>query len=218
MGDKPESLMPITVMVVDDQDLIRFGLRLLIEGAATLRLTGEARSGYEAVKLFERIRPDVTLMEIVTPEMDGIEAIKAIRRIDETARIIVLSNFTDGGIVRAAFEAGAMSYVSKDIAGDMLVRAIEDAFYGKPTLAPTAAQELIEALRGGDDAETKLTPAEVEVLKCVAQGLSNIEIASKLVVSTSTVKKHVSSILTKLEVSNRAEASAWAVRHKLIDL
>ncbi len=209
--------MPITVMVVDDQELIRFGLRLLIEASPTLRLVGEASGGYEAVLLYERLRPDVTLMDIVMPEMNGIAATKAIRQIDDHACVIVLSHYTDGAMVRAAFEAGAMSYLSKDINAETLIRAVEDAFFGKPTLAPTAAQELIDALRGGDDAETKLTPAEVEVLKCVAQGLSNIEIASKLVVSTSTVKKHVSSILTKLEVSNRAEASAWAVRHNLID-
>ncbi|MDX2160351.1 MAG: response regulator transcription factor [bacterium] len=218
MSSETRSVNPIGVMVVDDHDIVRMGLRVMIDHAPELRFVGEAANGHEAVSHYTALKPDIVLMDMIMPQMDGVEAIRMIRRVDETARIIVLSNYTEGLLVRSAFEAGAMSYLGKDVPHELLVRAIVDGFEGKPTLAPTAAQELIEALRNTENAEYKLTPSEVEVLRCIAQGLSNIEIAQKLVVSTSTVKKHVSSILTKLEVNNRAEASAWAVRHKLADL
>ncbi|MFN8531722.1 MAG: response regulator transcription factor, partial [Anaerolineae bacterium] len=201
MAEATGNLEPIRVMIVDDHDIVRMGLRVLIEHSPSLCFVGEASDGREAILLYPEVQPHIVLMDISMPNIDGVEAIRAIRRIDEQARIIVLSNYTEGGLVRAAFEAGAISYLGKEVGQHLLVRAIEDAHSGKPTLAPNAAQELIEALRSSEESADKLTPAEIEILRYVSQGLSNIEIAERLVVSTSTIKKHVSSILTKLAVN-----------------
>lgn len=208
---------PIRVMIVDDHELLRLGLKVILEEAPGVQLVGEASDGNHAVTLMSEQQPDVILMDISMPEMDGINATRSISKQYKNARIIILSNYTDGTFVRAALEAGAISYLRKDISREGLIRAIRDAYVGKPTLASIVAQELIETLRNPEDTDYKLSPAEQEILKAVAHGLSNVQIANKLVVSTSTVKKHVSSILTKLKVNNRAEASAWAVRHNMVD-
>ncbi len=207
----------ITVMIVDDHDLVRMGLKMLIEGVDELHLVAEASSGVQAVELYERYRPDVVLMDILMPEMDGIAATKTICGRYRDARIITLTSYTGESPVRLALEAGAISYLLKDVTPGELVKAIQDAVRGRPTLAPTATQAIIKTLHQPTEPEYHLTPSEIEVLKWVAQGLSNTQIAAELVVSTSTVKKHVSNILTKLNVSNRAEAAAWAVRHDLMD-
>lgn len=216
MTENGPEFRPIRVLIADDQELVRIGLRNIIENAPELTLVGEATTGKEAVSLYHQCEPDILLTEVILPEMDGITATKVIRAWDKFARIIALTNQTDEVLVRSILEAGAISYLIKNISREELCRAIYNAFNGSPTLAPVAAQVLIKALHQTEDKGFNLTASEIDVLKYVAQGFSNTQIALNLSVSTSTVKKHVSSILTKLNASNRAEAAAWAVRHKLV--
>lgn len=208
---------PIRVMVVDDHHLVRYGLKVLMETTPELEFVGESSNGRDAIQKYDEVQPDVLLMDVMMPDMDGIETARMIRSRYPSARIVMLTSFMDGSIVRSALEAGALSFLYKDMSTDALVKAVSDAYEGRATLAPTAAHALIETLREPEISHYNLTPCEIEVLKGVAQGYSNTQIASNMVVSTSTVKKHVSSILSKLKASNRAEAAAWAVRHKVID-
>ncbi len=214
MPDTNSSSNVIRVMIVDDHDLVRIGLKILIQDSPSLKLVAEASSGSQAVQLYEDLRPDVVLMDLLMPGMDGIAATKIICSRYRDARVIALTSYTGDSPVRSALEAGAISYLLKDVAPHELVKAIYDAHKGRPTLAPTATRAIIKTLHQPAEPEYHLTPSEAEVLKWVAQGLSNTQIASKLVVSTSTVKKHVSNILMKLNASNRAEAAAWAVRNE----
>ena len=207
---------PIRVMIVDDHDMVRRGLATFLRVKGDLELVGEASSGREALQVCEQARPDVILMDLVMPEMDGPTATRAIRERCPQVQVIALTSFQEKELVQAALQAGAISYLLKNVSVDELAEAIRAAHAGRPTLAPEVAQALIQAARQGPTPGHDLTPREREVLALLVEGLSNPKIAERLTVSYSTARAHVSNILSKLGVSNRAEAVALALRLKLV--
>jgi len=209
---------PIRVMLVDDHDMVRKGLGIFLKVKHDLELAGEAADGIEAIKLIEQIRPDVILMDLVMPRMDGATAIQRIRDRWPEVQILALTSFQERDLIRNALEAGAIGYLLKNVSADDLATAIRAAYAGQSTLAPEAVQVLIQpaAPYSPPPPRYDLTEREMEVLVLLADGLTNPEIAERLVVSRATVKAHVSHILDKLDVSNRAEAVALAVREGLV--
>jgi NarL family two-component system response regulator LiaR len=207
---------PIRVMIVDDHTMVRKGLAAMLKVKPDLKLVGEASNGQEALQVCEAVRPDVILMDLVMPRMDGTAAIRAVRRQWPGVRVIVLTSFKERDLVQRALQAGAISYLLKNVSSDDLAQAIRAALVGQPTLAPEATQALIQAANQGPRPGHDLTPREREVLELMVDGLTNPEIAMRLMISASTARAHVSSILSKLCVSNRAEAVARAFRLKLV--
>lgn len=207
---------PIRVLIVDDHEMVRTGLAAFLLVHRDLDNVGEADSGEAAVRLCERVCPDVVLMDMVMPGMDGPAAIRAIRHLCPATQIIALTSFKEQELVQEAIQAGALGFLYKNVSSDELARAIRAAAAGQSTMAPEALQALIrtqtETVRVGHD----LTEREREVLALMVKGLNNVEIADRLVVSRSTVKVHVSNILAKLGASTRTEAVALAVEHKLV--
>jgi NarL family two-component system response regulator LiaR len=208
---------PIRVMIVDDHDMVRRGLSAFLKAKADLQMVGEARNGREALAVCDEAQPDVILMDLVMPEMSGAEAAREIRSRCPQVQIIALTSFEDKNLVQDALRAGAISYLLKNVSADELADAIRAAHAGRSILAPEAAQALIETTAHGPAPGHDLTPREREVIALMVEGLTNPEIAERLVVSRSTAKAHVSNILSKLGVSNRAEAIALALQHKLIE-
>ena len=207
----------VRVMIVDDHDMVRSGLKTMLEAASPgLEFAGSARDGESAVLLCDKIRPDVILMDLVMPIKDGIQATTEIRQRHPEIQVIALSSFDDSDLIKRALKAGAISFLMKTVSLDQLREAIYSANEGQPTLSPEAARVLIEAAREPLPLGYDLTAREHEVLELLADGLNNRQIAGSLTISRSTVKHHVSSILAKLEVSNRAEAVAVAIRHDLV--
>ena len=206
----------IHVMLVDDHAVVRSGLGAFLLAFDDLELVGEAGGGEEAVRLCEQLEPDVVLMDLVMPGMDGAAATRAIRERCPQIQVIALTSSKEKELVQGALEAGAIGYLLKNVTAGELAGAIRAAHAGKPTLAPEAAQALIQATREPPSPGYDLTPREREVLTLMVEGLSNPEIAERLVLSASTVKFHVSNILSKLGVTSRTEAVALAVQHHLV--
>jgi NarL family two-component system response regulator LiaR len=208
-------------MIVDDHSMVRRGLATILKVRPDLDLVAEASNGKEALEMCQNVHPDVVLMDLVMPEMGGAEATQLIREQCPHIEVIALTSFQEKELVREALQAGAISYLLKNVSAEDLAAAIREAHAGRSTLAPEAIQVLIQADRPDpalqqDVSEVYgLTPREREVLALMVEGLNNPEIAERLVVSRSTAKAHVSNILSKLGVSNRAEAIALALHHNL---
>lgn len=207
---------PVRVIIVDDHGMVRKGLMAYLNNRPDMIVVGEGRDGREAINLCEQLQPDVILMDLVMPEMGGVAATHAIHQRWPKVQIIALTSFQEKELVQDALQAGAIGYLLKNVTGEELSQAICRAYAGKPTLAPEAVQALIQA-RGEEYTLGKdLTRRELEVLALLVKGLSNPDIAGRLVVSRATVKVHVGNILSKLGASNRAEAISLAIQHKLV--
>ena len=206
---------PIRVMPVDDHAVVRSGLRFFLLGFDDMELVGEAEGGEEAVQLCAEVQPDVILMDLMMPGMDGATATRAILERCSQTQVVVLTSFHEEGLVKNALQAGAISYLLKDVQADELAAAIRSAYAGRPTLAPEAAQALLHAATHPPKPGQDLTRRELEVLALLTEGLNNNQIAERLTVSSSTARFHVSNILSKLGAVNRAEAVAIAIKHKL---
>jgi two-component system, NarL family, response regulator LiaR len=215
MSEQSSSL-PITVVIADDHELVRSGLQAILDVIDDLELVGEAESGEEAVALCERLRPDVVLMDLVMPRMDGATATREILSRSPATKVLALTSFSDPAMIQEVLRAGAIGCLLKNVTCDELATAIRRAHRGASTLAPEAAGVLIHAVVAPPEQDVVLTPREREVLGLLVQGLTNTEIAVRLVVSLSTVKTHVSSIIAKLGASTRTEAAAIAVRDHLL--
>ncbi len=206
----------IRVLLVDDHAVVRSGLGAFLLVHDDLELVGEAGGGEEAVRLCEQLQPDVVLMDLVMPDMDGAAATRIIRERWPRIQVVALTSFKEKDLVQGVLEAGAIGYMLKNVSADDLAAAIRAAHAGRSTLAPEAAQVLIQATREPLSPGYDLTPREWEVLALMVEGLNNPEIAEQLVTSRSTAKFHVSNILSKLGVTSRTEAVSLALRHDLL--
>jgi NarL family two-component system response regulator LiaR len=208
---------PIRVMIVDDHKMVRSGLSAFLMAYDDLELVAEADSGERALSLCHHAKPDVVLMDLVMPRMNGAEATEAILKSCPDMKVIALTSYKDQALVEGVLKAGAIGYLLKNVEADDLAKAIRQAYAGQPTLAPEAAQVLIQASRQPYKPGIDLTEREREVLSLLVEGRTNPEIAGILVITKSTVKFHVSSILHKLQVSTRTEAVAKALQEGLLD-
>lgn len=207
---------PIRVMVVDDHAMVRRGLATFLKVFDDLQLAGEAESGEAAIQLCAEVRPDVILMDMILPTMDGATVTRAIRQRFPQVQVIALTSFKEGDLIKNALEAGALGYLLKDVSADDLALAIRAAHAGRATLSPDVTQVIVHAAGQPPKPGLDLTERERVVLALMVEGLNNTQIAGRLVVSPSTIKSHVSSILAKLGVSSRTEAVTLALRHGLV--
>ncbi len=202
---------PIHVVIADGHELIRKGVATSLRSFDDIEVCGEAKGGTEAIKLCSQLRPDVALIDVTMPEMDGATVIRLIHYYQPSVNIIVLTYQEAPDLIHAAFEAGAMSYLMKDISADKLVEAIRSAHLGQSTIAHEVAQVLIK--KPNECIEGKLTSREQQVLTLLMKGYKNSDIAKELVITLATVKKHVRKILTKLDVESRTQAVAFAYKN-----
>lgn len=210
------SSQPIRVMVVDDHTMVRRGLATFLKVYNDLELAGEAESGAAAIQLCGKIQPNVVLMDMAMPDMDGATATRTIRQRFPQVQVIALTSFKEGDLVKKALEAGAIGYLLKDVSADELAQAIRAAHSGRATLSPEAAQSLVQTANQPPAPGLDLTEREREVLSLMVEGLNNTQIAGRLTVSPSTVKSHVSNILSKLGVASRTEAVTLALRNRIV--
>jgi two-component system, NarL family, response regulator LiaR len=210
------SEQPIRVLIVDDHTMVRRGLTTFLKVFDDMELAGEAASGQAAVEQCARLQPDVVLMDMVMPEMDGATATRLIRKLSPKIQVLALTSFKEEILVQSALQAGAIGYLLKDISADELAEAIRSAHAGRSTLSPEASQALVHASSQPPAPGLDLTERERVVLTCMAEGLNNTQIAARLGVSPSTVKSHVSNILAKLGVASRTEAVSLALRNRLV--
>ncbi len=209
----------IRILIADDHAIVRQGLRTLISSEEGLELVDEAANGSEAVEKALRLRPDVILLDLVMPGKSGLEAISEIKQAFPEARILVLTSFTEDDKVFRAIKAGALGYLLKDTLPDELLRSIQAIYRGEPSMSPAIAHKLMQEISQPSSlppAEEPLTEREVEVLKLLAHGLVNQDIAAKLTISEWTVRTHIRNILNKLHLANRLQAALYAVREGLV--
>ncbi len=221
MPDDRQHGETIRILIADDHAVVREGLRALIRSEPGMELVGEAEDGVEAVLMTRSLRPDVILMDLVMPRQDGIAAIGEIKAEHSEPRILVLTSFAEDEQVFSAIKAGALGYLLKNASPQRLLGAIREVYRGEPSMSPTIAIKMMRELRqpsGLPPTEEPLTEREVEVLRLVAQGLTNQEIAESLVIGERTVRTHVSNILGKLHLANRTQAALYALREGLARL
>jgi NarL family two-component system response regulator LiaR len=211
----------ITVFIADDHPIVRRGIKDLLATETDFEVVGEAENGRDAIEGVKALNPDIVLMDLVMPQLDGIEAIRKIKAMPGKSRILVLTSFATDDKVFPAIKAGALGYLIKDTGPDDLIRAIRKVARNEPTLHPTIAQKLLAEISGPKTqppSEEPLTERELEILKLIARGLSNQEIADELVISVATVYTHVSNILSKLHLASRTQAALYALREGFASL
>lgn len=206
----------IRVLIVDDHAMVRRGLATFLKVFDDLELAGEAADGQAAIQLCVQLQPDVVLMDMVMPDMDGAAATRLIRHQSESIQVLALTSFKEENLVQSALQAGAIGYLLKDVSADELAQAIRAAHAGRATLSPEAAQALVRAASQAPLPGLDLTERELAVLALMVEGLNNTQIAARLGVSPSTIKSHVSNILSKLCVASRTEAVTLALRNHLV--
>jgi len=207
---------PIRVMIVDDHTVVRSGLSAVLAVSENLELVGEAGDGEEAISICEKLQPDIVLMDLQMPKMDGVTATKIIVERWPQTCVIALTSYKDKEYVEGVLKAGAKGYLLKNVSADELAAAINRACEGQPSLSPEAAQVLIQTVSDPSKPGSDMTERELEILALMVEGKSNNEIAEAMFISMSTVKFHVSNILSKLGVSSRTEAVALAIKHNLV--
>ncbi len=211
----------IRVLIADDHAVVREGLRTLINTEPGMRVIGEAQDGNEAIQQCVSLQPDVLLLDMVMPHKSGLEVIDAIRQENPRARILVLTSFASDDVVFPAIKSGALGYLLKNSSPQRLLQAIRDVYKGEPSMSPAIAKKLMLEMQRPTElppTDDPLTVREVEVLRLLAQGLTNQEIAAKLVIGEGTVRTHVSNILSKLHLANRTQAALYALREGLASL
>ena len=212
---------PISVLLIDDHRVVRQGLRDFLELQDDIEVVGEAGSGEEGVKAVQDKLPDVVLMDMVLPGIDGVEATRRIKSASPSTQVIVLTSFTDDDKVFPAIKAGAISYLLKDVQPEELAKAIRAAQRNEAVLHPEVAAKLMQefnAPRPAENSAEQLTEREMDVLRLIARGKSNKEIADTLIISEKTVKTHVSNILSKLHLADRTQAASYALRQRLVPM
>jgi NarL family two-component system response regulator LiaR len=211
----------IKVLIVDDHQIVRQGLRTFLELNQDINVVGEALNGADAVQQVRQLAPHVVLMDLVMPIMDGIEATRQIKALGQSVKVIVLTSFTEDDKVFPAIQAGASSYLLKDVSPDDLLEAVRAAYRGEPRLNPNIARKLMEQISSPSNSTNKnhlekLTDRELDVVRLVASGCNNLQIAKQLVISEKTVKTHVSNILAKLNLDDRTQLAIYAIKNKLV--
>jgi NarL family two-component system response regulator LiaR len=205
---------PTTVLLVDDHELVRRGVRAFLETCGDFEVVGEAESGAQAVQLAEEQIPDVILMDLIMPGMDGVEATRQVKKVSPRTQVVVLTSYHEDEHIFPALQAGALSYVLKDVRMEELAEAVRKAARGEPSLHRQVAARVIQELHGARKDQLNpyvdLTDREIEILKLIAGGLNNSTIAGQLVISEHTVKGHVSNILSKLHLADRTQAAVYA--------
>ena len=210
----------ISILIVDDHEVVRNGIRSYLSTLSDFQVVGEAASGEEAIKLVAELIPDVVLMDLIMPGMDGVETTRELKKISPRTQVVVLTSYHEDAHIFPALKAGAISYILKDMKMDKLAEAIRRAADGEVTLHPLVAARVLQNIRGENSEEpnlfTDLTDRELGVLKLIANGLSNSQIAAELVISENTVKGHVSNILSKLHLADRTQAAVYAWQRGIV--
>ena len=212
---------PVSIIIVDDHEVVRNGIRSYLETLTEFQVVGEAESGETALKLVSDLIPDIVLLDLILPGMDGVETTRRIKQISPRSKVVVLTSYHEDVHIFPALKAGAISYILKDMKMDKLVEALHRAVQNEVTLHPLVAARVLQNIRGEGNEEqplfTGLTERELDVLKLIANGLTNSQIAEKLVISENTVKGHVSNILSKLHLADRTQVAVYAWQRGLVD-
>jgi two-component system, NarL family, response regulator LiaR len=208
----------ITVLITDDHSVVRQGVRVFLETQPEIEVLGEADSGQQAIEMCLELAPDVVLLDLLMPKMNGVEATRQIKQVSPRSNIVILTSYHDDEFIVPAIKAGALSYLLKDVSPTELIAAVKKASLGEAVLHPQVAQKLMKGLRenGENQIVEELSKREIEVLQLVAEGLTNLEIAERLFISDKTVKSHVSNILGKLHLADRTQAAVYAWRNKVV--
>ena len=207
-------LTPMSILIVDDHEVVRNGIRAYLGTLPEFNVIGEAVSGEEAISMVAELIPDFVLLDLIMPGMDGVEATRRIKQISPRTQVVVLTSYHEDVHIFPALKAGAIAYILKDMKMDKLVEVLHRALQGEVTLHPRVAARVLENIRGENNEEqplfTELTDRELDVLKLIANGMTNSQIAEKLVISENTVKGHVSNILSKLHLADRTQVAVYA--------